>query len=371
MVLRLEGPEIQELVGLLRVAFSRQRFDDLLLYRLNRLLGDHVGPADDDRTAIRKVLEDANRELWWRDLVREARHAVPGDPGLVAFGERYAFAPATVVVSGGTATPVTGAGLELKIKASQSTFDINPWRRRLGEIEGRVCRVELPEATARGTGFLVGPDLVLTNYHVVERVVKGEAQPEALRVRFDYKVGPDGVALEAGTVYELADEWLAHMSLYSEADEADPPGVPPVDELDHALLRIKGRPGEDFVGGATSDPNPVPRGWLKPPAEPYDFTATPALYIVQHPEGRPMQVAIDSEAVLGVNANGTRVRYTTTTEPGSSGSPCFGPDWTLLAMHHRVDPATGLHNRAIAMSAVQARMGNEGTLRHLPLPIGS
>lgn len=365
MALRIKGPEILELVGLLRAAFSRQRFDDLLLYRLDRQLGDYVSPNDDDRTAIRKVIEEANRSLWLDDMVREARHAVPADPGLVAFGERYAFAPATVAVSDGTASPVEGDALELKIKASQSTFDINPWRGKLGEIEGRVCRIELPEADARGTGFLIGPDLVLTNYHVVEKLVKRLADPKALRMRFDYKVGSDGVALDAGTLYELADDWLAHTSPYSAADRADPPGDPSPRELDHALLRVKGRPGEEPVGGPTADPNPVPRGWLKPPAEAYDFTASPALYIVQHPDGKPMQVAIDSEAVVGVNANGTRVRYTTTTQPGSSGSPCFGPDWDWVAFHHRGDPKyfhgqAAEFNLGTPVSALQAMLKDDG-----------
>ena len=34
----------------------------------------------------------------------------------------------------------------------------------------------------------------------------------------------------------------------------------------------------------------------------------------------------------------TRVRYTTRTEPGSSGSPCFDIDWNLVALHHSGDP---------------------------------
>ena len=44
------------------------------------------------------------------------------------------------------------------------------WRARLGELEAQVCRVEVParDRPTAGTGFLVGPDLVLTKYHVIE-----------------------------------------------------------------------------------------------------------------------------------------------------------------------------------------------------------
>jgi len=44
-----------------------------------------------------------------------------------------------------------------------------------------VCRIEDPRdpRKALGTGFLVGPDLLLTNYHVMENYVgRGGAAPK-------------------------------------------------------------------------------------------------------------------------------------------------------------------------------------------------
>lgn len=336
---RLSGPEMGKLRDLLRDTFPRHRFEEFLLFRLDRRLDDYVSPADDYPTALRKVIQEANAALWWRDLLSKARNAAPDDPGLLEFGERYGFSPAAV--ASGSATPLRGQQLELKIKAAQSTFDIGTWRRRLGEIEGRVCRIEYPAGEAQGTGFLVAPDVVLTNYHVVEPFIEdgiaGEAS--AVVVRFDYKVAEDGVAVQAGTPYGLASDWLADFSPYSEQDLSEEPSADPEPgELDYALLRVNGEPGGEPVGGATQDPDPVPRGWITVPAVAYDFAAQSALYIVQHPDGHPMQVALDTEAVIGLNANRTRVRYTTTTEPGSSGSPCFGPDWQWIAVHHAGDP---------------------------------
>ncbi|SDZ20454.1 V8-like Glu-specific endopeptidase [Geodermatophilus africanus] len=337
--LRLSGSQIEDLGTLLGAAFSPPRFDEFLLYRLNRHTWNYAGANDDYRTTLRRVIQEANARLWWRDLLSEARKAASGDPGLLAFGEQFSLSPTTVAVDGGGQRPLQGQQLELKIKDAQSTFDIGTWRRRLGEIEGRVCRVEFPELVAKGTGFLVGPSVVLTNYHVIEKLHDGSVAPAAAVLRFDHKVADDGVTVEAGTTFRLAANWLLDFSRYSPRDfEVAPAQDPAPDELDYALLSVDGTPGDAPVGGPTGDPNPTPRKWIEMPAEEHNFSSQRSLYIVQHPDGGPMQVAIDSEAVVGLNASRTRVRYTTTTKPGSSGSPCFGPDWQWVALHHSGDP---------------------------------
>lgn len=337
--LRLDGLQMEELKNLLGAAFLPQRFNEFLLYRLNRNTWNYASMNDDYPTTLLRVIQDSNATLWWRDLVWEARKAVPGDPGLLAFEERFSGAPTTLAVNGDEVRPVWGRQLELKIKDAQSTFDIGTWRRRLGEIEGRVCRIEFPEGAARGTGFLVGPSVVLTNYHVIEKLKNGAVAPAAAVLRFDYKVADDGVTVQAGTTFQLAAGWLLDSSRYSQHDlEIKPSEDPSPDELDYALLKADGEPGNASVGGPTSDPNPTLRHWIEIPAVDHDFAAQRSLYIVQHPDGHPMQVALDTEAVIGLNGNRTRVKYTTTTQPGSSGSPCFGPDWQWVALHHSGDP---------------------------------
>lgn len=367
--LRIKGADIERLASLLLGAFAPARFDEFLLYRLERPSYLFAGASDDFPTVLRKVIEDANARLWWRDLVREARLALPADPGLVEFGERFALAPETWSADdAGAPARVEGPRLELKIKAAQSTFDIGTWRARLGEIEGRVCRIEYPAATARGTGFLIGPSTVLTNYHVVKAVIDGDAAPADIALRFDFMVGHDGVSVRPGTVHRLAGNWLVDHSPYSARDfEVDPATEPAADELDYALLRLDAEPGTEPVGGETGDPQPAERGWIELPSETYDFAQQPALYIVQHPAGAPMRVALDSDAVVGVNAGRTRVRYTTTTEPGSSGSPCFGPDWQAVALHHSGDPKYGLgqapgFNQGIPLATIRALLEDRGAL---------
>jgi V8-like Glu-specific endopeptidase len=55
-------------------------------------------------------------------------------------------------------------------------------------------------------------------------------------------------------------------------------------------------------------------------------------------KGAPLKLAMETQAIMGLNQNSTRVKYRTNTEPGSSGSPCFDADWNLVALHHLGDP---------------------------------
>jgi Trypsin-like peptidase domain len=201
-----------------------------------------------------------------------------------------------------------------------------------------------------GTGFLLGPDVVITNHHVMEAVIEGEqgrttaggiaAKSADVMLRFDYKRLADGVTLNPGTVYRLAaKDWLVDLSPMSSVDSQPEPkhGVPQPDQLDYALLRVDGAPGNEPIGGA-AEPGAVARKWIALPALAYDFRPNTALFIVQHPQGDPLQLALDTDAIIGVNANRTRVTYRTNTLPGSSGSPCFNSNWELVALHHSGDP---------------------------------
>jgi hypothetical protein len=89
------------------------------------------------------------------------------------------------------------------------------------------------------------------------------------------------------------------------------------------------------------------RGVIAAPASEPMLRVGMPLLILQHPkkskktypEGpdlHPLRFAFD--VVLAVNENRSRVRYSVITEPGSSGSPCFDPDWNLVALHHAGDP---------------------------------
>jgi hypothetical protein len=97
------------------------------------------------------------------------------------------------------------------------------------------------------------------------------------------------------------------------------------------------------------------------PGGSHDFAANPALFILQHPNAEPLKLALDNEAVIAVNGNGTRVRYRTNTEGGSSGSPCFSANWELVALHHAGDPAwVPRYNEGVPLPAILRLLEQRG-----------
>ena len=75
-----------------------------------------------------------------------------------------------------------------------------------------------------------------------------------------------------------------------------------------------------------------------------------------------MKLALDTQAVVGLNGNGTRIRYRTNTDPGSSGSPVFTMDWDIVALHHYGDPnwQKPLFNQGVPIELIRARIVKDG-----------
>jgi hypothetical protein len=200
--------------------------------------------------------------------------------------------------------------------------DPEHWRAQMYRRERTVCRVEFlvdGELKPKGTGFLLGRNLLMTNYHVMARVIEGTVLPENVVLRFDYKKEADGLAVRPGREYRLAADWSVDAS--------------PVAQLDYSLVRLAENAGDEQVSDAGA---PTTRGWLQPQA--HEFLAGEPLFILQHPSGEPLKVAFDRVLQIPAGPRINRVTYRTNTEPGSSGSPCFTTNWDLIALHHGYDP---------------------------------
>lgn len=353
---RLPGTEFEQLSTALRDAFNLQMFDEMLRIRLEKSRED-IALGKDFGEIIYRTITRAEKEGWINQLVLAARESNPGNPVLLDLAAQLGLAP--------TNTPGR-ATLERIIDEANSFLDVSIWRERLGKIETQVCRVEI-QGNFYGTGFLVSPDVVMTNYHVIETVIQGENEhkPADVTVRFDYKRLSNNTILNPGSEYRLREpDWLIDYSPYDPVDLHPAPkqAVPKLNRLDYALLRLGTAIGNLPVGPAYG-PQDQRRGWIRILTEPYDFTINPALFIVQYPKGEPMKLALDTQAVLAVNQNGTRITYRTNTEPGSSGSPCFNQDWELVALHHGGDPRlTPAWNEGIPTAAIADLLREKGLL---------
>jgi hypothetical protein len=330
----------------------------MVRFRLGENLDAIVNTADPLNVVAFNLIQEMEARGWVNRLVAGAREARPDNPDVFAVAGQLGLA----------VRPSPGSPQLERLVRERPFLDIAKIRARLGEIETRVCRVEVPVAGSWsfGTGFLLGPDVVMTNQHVVRPLIDRMAgsDPKSARLRFDYKRAVTGDEVNAGQVFQLADDWLIDHSPPSEVDHQPEPrsGVPDAGELDYALLRAAGGPGRQPVG-ERAEPGAPPRGWLKIPEEAHAFLADAPLFIVQHPAAGPLQVALDTQAIIKVNANGTRVQYRTNTLPGSSGSPCFDLEWRLVALHHSGDPdaaARAGFNQGIPMAAIVALLKSRG-----------
>lgn len=147
-----------------------------------------------------------------------------------------------------------------------------------------------------GTGFLVTPNLLLTNNHVL---LKQELLSGTL-FRFNYEENFLG---EAQQTFEY---------------RADPNGIFHTNQaLDYTLVQIESEPGKDW-------------GWL--PLLSRSIRLKSRINIVQHPQGQPKQIALQNNFVEYVGDN--VIQYITSTLPGSSGSPVFNDAWEVVALHH-------------------------------------
>jgi hypothetical protein len=375
----LTGPQIGVFADALNGAFLLPaNLAQMLLSRLDKRLWNYTAPDRNFFLNCNDLVVNANAEGWWPGLLEAARSSRPGNAALLEFERSLHRGPSGLPAEGGLERYVTASGLP----------DGRVWLERLGAIMDRVCRVEVPTGakTGYGTGFLVGADMVLTNFHVLEPVLKGwpGASAETVTCRFDYAARADG-SVAAGRVVKLDPTKTIASSPYSPLDTQPypKPQEPGRDCLDYALLRLKEPVGAQPIGikpEATADR----RGWISLPAVAYDF-AGPELYIVQHPRGQPIKLALETGALAvrpgdavqyGPNAEGTRVLYRTNTDRGSSGSPCFGPAWQLAALHHAGDPDYGLvhtpqYNQGIPIDTVAAELKDRHEIELAPMPDGA
>ena len=195
--------------------------------------------------------------------------------------------------------------------------DIKPVRflHRASDAARSVGRVVFSSSRgANGSGFLVGPGLLLTNHHVLPDVAAADGnllQLEYAEVSKGAAIAPVEFSFEPGRLFCSS----------------------PADELDFSLVAVQ---------AVNTDGVELDRfGWLPLINETGKAAQGQRVNIVHHPDGRPQQVSL-RENFLALKLE-KFLHYMTDTMPGSSGAPVFNDEWEVIALHHAAreitDPA--------------------------------
>ncbi len=164
-----------------------------------------------------------------------------------------------------------------------------------------VCKlsVSFDGALKRGTAFRIGPDILLTNWHVLHRTDDG-TRAKAVTAEFGFEDNGAGgvlaatpIACDAGSIVtSKEDDWAVVKASDPLLDSW------PIVKLSEGVVPVKGS----------------------------------AAYIIQHPAGERKRLGFVRNTVSEFNDR--TVHYLTDTQEGSSGAPVFDAKGKLIALHH-------------------------------------
>ena len=171
---------------------------------------------------------------------------------------------------------------------------------------GRIVIKKGVEHLGYATGFMISPNLLLTNWHVFP----DESKVEDSVVQFDYELDMLGNPKQAITFKINSKKFFYSFKGLDYCllgiDKYDISGVHPISELGYISL----------------DPTVGKLGNI----------GEELLNIIHHPGGEPKQLSIRENTFTKITS--TTIWYKSDTAQGSSGSPVFNDQWQLVGLHH-------------------------------------
>ncbi|NHZ64083.1 serine protease [Massilia genomosp. 1] len=209
----------------------------------------------------------------------------------------------------------------------------------------RVCMVTVAGQgkSVHGSGFLVGPQMILTSWHVIacllDETDPGKAAADShkkLSVQFDHCTGATACTVAVAKNW-LVDSSPSHESERFQAMDYDIDQIPAgfAGFLDYAVIRLA-----DAVGRE--------RGYYR-----LDKLAKPVVpepvTVYQHPNGSPLQSALGASKSLWPAGVETRLHHDANTMGGTSGGLVLDQFYEPVALHQA---GITLADRTILNSAI-------------------
>jgi hypothetical protein len=214
-------------------------------------------------------------------------------------------------------------------------------------VQRTVCAIGLgkPVNSLMGTGFLIGPDLVLTNFHVVSDFLEVDQVTEKIGSKagcneiycfFDYlsgprpRVPPDDARPHPSVMVKAAgDDWLVRARRRLDNEGVPPYAVNAQNRYDYAVIKLEraiGNVPSKRSGGAL-------RGWLSLNSGVNFLQGIGSrLVVLQHPGGA--EQLWDVGEYREMDPSGTRIWYSVNAERGASGGPAVDKTGRLFALHN-------------------------------------
>jgi hypothetical protein len=250
------------------------------------------------------------------------------------------------------------ATLQATVQAREDPFLDNDFLEvHFPRVQRTVCAIGLGVGVNRlmGTGFLIGPDLVMTNFHVVgdyvgkeadgtliveaDGTIRTTATGDNIYCFFDYLAAPApqvppngaGAGVHASVLVKAAQNGWLLRARDRLANEGTPPYATAEQALgkyDYAIIKL-----EREIGNVPSRKSGgAPRGWLNL-ASGVDYAMNGTrIVVLQHPQGSHQLFDIGEFSAF--DPSKTRIWYTVNTDYGSSGGAAIDKLGRLYALHN-------------------------------------